>query len=41
MNCNGVRAQQCPAGPIVSRLLLVLELVLVLLLLELVPNLES
>ena len=36
VNCNGVRAQQCPVGPVASRLL-----VLVLDLLVLVPNLES
>lgn len=38
MNCNGVRAQQwCPVGPVLLRLLVVL----VVLVLVLVPNLES
>lgn len=35
VNCNGARAQQCPVGPVLSRPLVVLFL------LVLVPNLES
>lgn len=43
VNCAGVRAQRCPVGPVLLRLLVVLVLLslVLVLVLVLVPNLES